>query len=167
MTLSASYIPAAAGSRDQIEWNPECSRRGRGFAIHSALRELGRQGVAELVDRTCRHALEIVSKIGTLAGTEVLWRPRLNQGLVRFLDPAPAATEVDHDRRTDAVIAALNATGEVFFGGSTWRGLRVMRVSVVNWRTSDSDVRQAVKAVERILANLRNIDAEPGVVSSS
>jgi hypothetical protein len=81
--------------------------------------------------------------------------PVLNQGLVRFLSPTPGATDADHDRRTDAVIAAINAGGEAFFGGVTWRGLRCMRVSVCNWRTSEADVARAIDAARAVLtANL-------------
>jgi glutamate/tyrosine decarboxylase-like PLP-dependent enzyme len=92
-----------------------------------------------------------VTGIGRLGGTEVLWEPHLNQGLVRFLDPRPGATEDDHDARTDTVITAVNAAGEAFFSGTTWRGRRAMRVSVVNWRTTDEDVRRAVAAVASVL----------------
>lgn len=72
---------------------------------------------------------------------------------MRFLDRRPGATDDDHDRRTDSVIAAVNATGEAFFSGTTWRGQRAMRVSVVNWRTSESDVKRAINAVASVLAN--------------
>jgi hypothetical protein len=73
--------------------------------------------------------------------------------LLRFLDPRPQATQVDHDARTDQVIAGVNATGEAFFSGTTWKGKRAMRVSVVNWRTSQSDVKRAIAAVASVLAN--------------
>lgn len=122
------------------------------MATYAAIRQLGRQGLADLVERCCRHAASLVARIGGLPGTEVVWAPRINQGLVRFLDPAPGATAADHDRRTDAVIAAILATGEAFFGGTTWRGRRCMRVSVCNWQTEDADVERAVAAVERVLS---------------
>lgn len=155
MTISASYIEAQGRARDQIDWNPEWSRRGRGFPVYAALRELGRVGLGALIDRSCVHAEAIVSGIGALPGAEVLWTPHLNQGLVRFLDPRPGATAEDHDRRTDRVIAEINATGEAFFSGTTWRGKRAMRVSVVNWRTGDDDVARAIAAVGSVLAASR------------
>ena len=74
---------------------------------------------------------------------------------MRFLDRWPGATEADHDWRTDAVIAAILETGEAFFGGTTWRGKRCMRVSVCNWQTGDSDVERAVAAVRRALETTR------------
>jgi glutamate/tyrosine decarboxylase-like PLP-dependent enzyme len=151
MSHRAPYITHDESARDQIDWNPEWSRRGRGFPTYAALRQLGKQGVAELIERSCAHASSLVLGMGSLPGTEVLSKPTLNQGLVRFLDSAAGATEEDHDRRTDAVVATLMATGEAFFGGTTWRGRRAMRVSVCNWRTTESDVKRAIGAVESIL----------------
>jgi glutamate/tyrosine decarboxylase-like PLP-dependent enzyme len=155
MTVSASYIAAEGQARDQIDWNPEWSRRGRGIAIYAALRELGRSGLEDLIDRTCAHAAALVSGIGALPNVEVLYRPHLNQGLLRFLDSRVNAGDADHDARTEAVINAINLTGEAFFSGTTWRGKRAMRVSVVNWRTSEADVERTVAAVTSVLRGLQ------------
>ena len=151
MTVNASYIAAEPHGRDQIDWNPEWSRRARGVAVYAALRELGREGLEELVDGSCAHAAALVAGIGALPTAEVLWSPHLNQGLVRFLDPRAGARAEDHDDRTDAVIAAVNAGGEVFFSGTRWQGRRAMRVSVVNWRTTEADVQRSIAAVAQAL----------------
>ncbi len=152
MASKAPYFTLASDARDQMDWNPEWSRRSRGFAAYAAIRQLGRQGIAQLVDRCCNHAHSIVTRIGKLDAAEVVWEPTINQGLVRFLDTSSGATEEDHDRRTDEVIAQILNTGEAFFGGTTWRGRRAMRVSVCNWRTSDEDVDRVVKAVEKVIS---------------
>ena len=151
MTLSTSYLPPGGPARDPLDWNPEFSRRARGFAVYAALRELGRDGLAALVERTCGHAHALATRIGGLPGAELVATSGFNQGLVRFLASAPGASEIDHDRRTDQVIAAINASGEALFGGVTWRGRRAMRISVSNWRTADSDVERAVAAARRAL----------------
>jgi glutamate/tyrosine decarboxylase-like PLP-dependent enzyme len=153
MSHRAAYLTHADDSeaRDQFDWNPEWSRRARGFPSYAALRQLGRDGLAALVERCCQHARSLVTGIGSLPGVEVLCEPVINQGLVRFLDPTDGAGERDHNRRTDEVIAAIAAGGEAFFTGSTWNGIRVMRVSVCNWRTSDSDVQRAIAAVGAVL----------------
>jgi glutamate/tyrosine decarboxylase-like PLP-dependent enzyme len=147
MTTRASYFAHDAIARDQMEWNPEWSRRARGFAVYAALRSLGRSGVAELVERCTRHARRLVGEIGELQETEVLAEPIINQGLVRFL-----ARDGDHDRRTDDVIARIQEEGESWFGGTTWRGGRAMRVSVCSWRTADADIDRALAAVRAALA---------------
>jgi aromatic-L-amino-acid decarboxylase len=118
------------------------------------LRKLGRSGISELIDRTCVHARALVTRIGSLPGAQVVWEPTINQGLVRFLDARPRATDPDHDRRTDEIISRIVATGEAFFGGTTWHGRRCMRVSVCNWQTTGVDVERAVSAVRRVLGNL-------------
>jgi glutamate/tyrosine decarboxylase-like PLP-dependent enzyme len=141
MAYRASYLTHANEARDPLDWNPDWSRRARGFSTYAALRELGRKGVAALVERCCDHARALVDGIGGLPGVKVLWRPTINQGLVRFGD----------DRRTDQVIAAIVASGEAFFTGTTWRGMRAMRVSVCSWRTSEEDVLRTVRAVAKVL----------------
>ena len=151
MSLRASYLTHADEARDQMDWTPEFSRRARGFATYAAIRQLGRGGIAALVDRCCEHAHALTTRIGALPGAELLWEPIINQGLVRFPDPGPAATPADHDRRTDAVIAAVTSSGEAFFSGTTWRGMRCMRISVSGWMTGARDVDRAVGAVRREL----------------
>lgn len=151
MEHHASYLVHATDVRDQLDWTPEHSRRARGFATYAALRELGRSGLADLITRCCEHAHAIVTGIGALPGAETVRKPIINQGLVRFLDLRAGATEVDHDRHTDAVMAAINASGEAFFTGTTWRGRRCMRVSVSSWRTTATDVDRAVEAARLAL----------------
>jgi len=151
LASSASYITHVTNARDQMDWNPEWSRRARAFSVYAALRQLGRKGVADLVDRCCKHARSIVVGIGNLEGAEMLWEPAINQGLVRFLDPRPGATDHDHDSYTEEVIAKILETGEAFFGATTWRGIRAMRVSVCNWQTSETDVERVVRAVREVL----------------
>ena len=48
-------------------------------------------------------------------------------------------------------MAKINASGEALFTGTLWRGKRCMRVSVSSWKTSDSDVRRALAAIEASL----------------
>jgi glutamate/tyrosine decarboxylase-like PLP-dependent enzyme len=145
-TQETSYSVATDGVREQKDWNPEWSRRARGFTTYAALRSLGKSGIGDMVARCCDLAAALVEGLGRLPGVEVLAKPAINQGLVRFL-----AADGAHDARTDAVIAAIQASGEAWFGGTTWRGQRAMRISVCNWRTTPDDVARAVAAVSEIL----------------
>jgi glutamate/tyrosine decarboxylase-like PLP-dependent enzyme len=144
---SASYSVPTENLRNQKDWNPEWSRRGRGFTAYAAIRALGRSGIAEIVDRCCAHADRLATGIGGLAGAEIVARPIINQGLVRFLAP-----DGNHDRRTDAVIKRIQANGVAWFGGAIWRGMRVMRISVCNWATTDRDVDETIAAVRAAIA---------------
>ncbi len=150
MTLSASYIAPQSSARDEIDWNPEWSRRARGIPVYAALKEMGREGVEAMIDRCCAHCEELVAGIGALADAQVLHPATLNQGLVSFRQDAH--TPEQGDTFTDEIIQKVNATGEAFFSGTTWHGRRAMRVSVVNWRTSAEDVGRAIAAVRAVLA---------------
>jgi glutamate/tyrosine decarboxylase-like PLP-dependent enzyme len=131
----ASYIVRAADARDPSEWTPEWSRRGRGVATYAALRELGRAGVAELIERTCRHAHTLATRIGALPGAELVFEPALNQGLVRFLECRFEAEERDHDRRTDAVVPG---GGNAACGSRSATGAPTIRTSSAPSARSDT-----------------------------
>ena len=85
-----------------------------------------------------------------LAGAEIVARPVINQGLVRFL-----AHDGDHDRRTDETIKRIQAKGVAWFGGATWRGMRVMRISVCNWATTERHIDESVAAVREAIAETK------------
>jgi glutamate/tyrosine decarboxylase-like PLP-dependent enzyme len=141
-----SYSIPHEGLRNQKDWNPEWSRRGRGFPVYAAMRGLGRAGIAALVDRCCGHAARLVRGIGQLPAAEVVAAPAINQGLVRFL-----SRDGNHDRFTDDVIRRIQSRGVAWFGGATWRGMRVMRVSVCNWLTTDDDIDRTIASVREAL----------------
>ncbi len=141
-----SYAVPLEALRNQKDWNPEWSRRGRGFPAYAAIRALGRAGIAEIVERCCSLAERLVTGIGKLPGAEVVAAPIINQGLVRFL-----AEDGDHDRATDEMIRRIQQRGVAWFGGATWRGMRVMRVSVCNWLTQESDIEKAQASVREVL----------------
>jgi glutamate/tyrosine decarboxylase-like PLP-dependent enzyme len=136
MSAGAAYL--AAGVRDGLDWAPEASRRARAFAVWAALRSLGRDGVADLVERCCACAARFGELLAAEPGVEVLNDVVLNQVLVRF---------EDDDEVTDAVVAAVQADGTCWLGGTTWRGRRAMRISVSNWATSLSDVERSAAAI--------------------
>ena len=143
-----SYSIPREGLRNQKDWNPEWSRRGRAFPVYAGMRALGRKGIAEIVERCCAHAERLVGGIGALEGAELVAVPVINQGLVRFL-----SRDGDHDRFTDEVIRRIQAQGVAWFGGVTWRGMRVMRVSVCNWCTTGEDIDRTIASVEEALGH--------------
>lgn len=147
----ANYLTHSEAARDQVDWNPEYSRRARGFATYAAIASLGRDGIACLVAGCCQHAHSLVARAGALPGVEVLHVPHINQGLLRFPDPAPGADAEDHDRHTEAVVARIVESGEAMFACTTWRGRRCMRVSVCGWATNEADIKRAVEAIATAL----------------
>ncbi len=152
MSIRAGYLIHADpdGPRDELDWNPEFSRRARGFPVYAAIRSLGRSGVAELVERCCAHARRFGEALGAVANVEVLNDVVLNQVLVRFLDDAGR-----HDARTRAVVQAVQTDGTCWLSGTTWHGIGAMRISVSNWATSSDDVEQSIEAILRAASDTR------------
>lgn len=151
----ARRIDALPRLTSQNPRSGEFSRRARGFASYAALRELGRNGVRELVERCCDCAAQLVAGLGELEGVEVLSNPIINQGLVAFSDLSGALS----NEWNDEVIAEIAAEGTSFFSGTTtWNGRRAMRISVSNWQTSHEDVIKTVASVERVLTRMRHLE---------
>ena len=154
MTLGAAYyVETTGGERDAYNWVPESSRRARGFAVWAALRQLGRSGLAEMIGRTSDHARRFAAGLEGAPGTRVLNDVVLNQVLVRFEDPSGKVEA--GDARTDAVIAAIQADGTLWLGGTRWHGLRAMRISVSGWATSEADVDASLAVIRRVADEIR------------
>jgi len=109
--------------------------------VWAALRSLGRAGVAEMIERNCRQARRFAEALAA-GGFEILNEVALNQVLVAFGDAA----------RTQRVIAALQAEGTCWCGGTVWQGRSAMRISVSSWATTDADVERSVQAMLRVAA---------------
>jgi glutamate/tyrosine decarboxylase-like PLP-dependent enzyme len=145
MAMTAEYLVTDSdAARDAMDWTPEFSRRARGVAVYAALRSLGRTGVAELIERCCRHARCFAGELGRLPGCEILNDVVLNQVLFRFAD----------DATTRSVLDSVQRSGEAWMSGTTWDGRFAIRISVSNWRTSDEDVARTVGAFERALLSV-------------
>ncbi|MFA6985053.1 MAG: aminotransferase class V-fold PLP-dependent enzyme [Arenimonas sp.] len=139
MAVRAAYLEHAAhAERDELEYVPEFSRRGRSIPVYATLRHLGHRGVAKLVERCCSHARLFASLLGAEQGIEILNDVVLNQVLVRF---------GDSDERTREVIARVQQEGTCWLGGTTWQGKAAMRISVSNWSTTEDDVLRSVQAI--------------------
>jgi glutamate/tyrosine decarboxylase-like PLP-dependent enzyme len=145
----ASYlVHGAPDERDPLDYNPEFSRRGRGFAVYAAIRALGSSGIAELVERCCAHARRFADQLGGHDGVEVLNEVVLNQVLVRFRAPAGG----DDDAHTREVVERVQREGTCWLTPTTWQGRAAMRISVSNWSTDESDVDRSVEAILRCAA---------------
>ncbi|MEO7665372.1 MAG: aminotransferase class V-fold PLP-dependent enzyme, partial [Candidatus Limnocylindrales bacterium] len=84
---AAYYVPGAGTERDGGNWVAESSRRARGIPLYAAIREQGRDGVAELVERCCRLAARMADALSESPGVTILNDVVLNQVLVRFAAP--------------------------------------------------------------------------------
>jgi glutamate/tyrosine decarboxylase-like PLP-dependent enzyme len=143
MAVTAEYLPAPSGVRNPSDFTPELSRRARGVEVWAALRSLGRSGLEDVIERTCRHARRFADALAT-AGYEILNDVVLNQVLVSFGEP-----EV-----TERVVAGIQAEGTCWCGGTVWQRRTAMRISVSSWATTDDDVERSLEAILRIARGL-------------
>jgi len=138
MAITSSYLQPGE-RREPMQYGPESSRRARAVEIWAALRNLGRQGVADLIERTCQHAKRFADRLRS-AGFEILNDVVLNQVLVSF-------GESDVTKR---VIEAIQSDGTCWCGGTVWKGCTAMRISVSSWATTETDVDRSLDAIIRI-----------------
>ena len=143
MSYTAAYLTGSGTFTGMADLTAESSRRARGFAVWAALRELGGDGIAELVDRCCLLARRFADGLAA-GGAEVVNDVVLNQVLVGF----------GNDARTDRVVDSVQAEGSCWLGATTWRGRRLMRVSVSNHSTSAADVDRSVATILRVAAHV-------------
>ena len=148
MSVRASYLEQAGpdAGRDQMDWNPEFSRRARGFPIYAAIRVLGREGIAAMVERCCDHAARFAELLGAEPGVEILNDVVLNQVLVRF---------GGDDELTQATVKGVQEDGTCWLSGTVWQGRAAMRISVSSWRTSAEDVERSAAAILEAAAMVR------------
>jgi glutamate/tyrosine decarboxylase-like PLP-dependent enzyme len=139
MALTAAYLPRAHDEeRWPAEWVPELSRRARALPVYAALRSLGREGVARIIENCCARAAQLAELLANVPEVEILNEVSLNQVLLRFSDD---------DDLTERAIRAVQDDGVCWLAGTTFRGRRAMRVSICNWATSEDDIERSARSI--------------------
>jgi glutamate/tyrosine decarboxylase-like PLP-dependent enzyme len=139
MSVSTEYFPTQTEFRDPSDFTPELSRRARGVEVWAALRSLGRQGIAEIIERNCAQARRFAEKLST-AGFEILNHVVLNQVLVSF----------GNNENTSRIVQAVQDEGSCRCGLTVWQGKPAMRISVCSWATTNTDVDRSVSVITKI-----------------
>ncbi len=138
----AGYLPPESGF-EAMHHTPQSSQRARQVEVWAVLRTLGRDGVAELVQRASSCAALIAERLRD-AGLEVLNDVVLNQVLVRLHD-GPA---------TERLIAAIQTDGRIWCGPTQWQGATAMRISVSSWKTTLDVAEAAAAAICELAASV-------------
>lgn len=139
MAVTAAYLPTVSEKRNPSDFTPEISRRARGVEVWATMRSLGRSGLADMIERTCRHARHFAKELKA-AGYQILNDVVLNQVLVSFGDA----------QTTHRIIKEIQADGVCWCGSTVWQGKTAMRISVASWATTDADVERSLSAMLRI-----------------
>ena len=142
MSIGAAYLPTAE-VREPLHFTPESSRRARGLEVWAVLASLGRDGLADLIDRNCALAARMSAALKA-AGLEVLNEVSLNQVVVAFGDA----------QHTEQVVSAVQADGTCWCGPTHWQGQPAMRISVSSWATTAADIDRSAAAIVRIAASI-------------
>ena len=155
LMMPAHYIQMTAGERDPRAFTPDESRRARGVAVYAVLRTLGRAGVRDLIERSCRHAQRMAATLQRHPQVELLNEVVLNQVLVRF-NPLPGDSR-DAARFTRDVVQGVQDDGTCWLGSTVWREQTAARISICNWSTTGEDIDRSASAILRVVeaANVR------------
>jgi glutamate/tyrosine decarboxylase-like PLP-dependent enzyme len=139
--MNSDAVYAAGSKNAQKNLTLEFSRKARGIPVWAALRALGRNGVAALVERHLSQAKRLATELED-AGFTILNRVVLNQVLVRAGD----------DETTAWIRSEVEKSGEAWFGASMWDGKAAFRLSVSSWRTTDEDIGRLIALLIRLLS---------------
>jgi glutamate/tyrosine decarboxylase-like PLP-dependent enzyme len=137
---AAAYLTETE-AREPDQLVPDFSRRARGIEVWAALLSLGREGLRELLERTCAHARRFAAALRA-DGHAVLNDVVLNQVLVSFGSP----------ERTRRVIDEIQKGGVLWCGGTVWQGHTAMRLSVSSWATTEADVELSLEGIRAAVA---------------
>lgn len=144
---SAAYLtrPAGAGD-DSHERSVEASRSWRGAAAWAALKELGREGVAELVDRCLDLAAALAEAVRRAPRLELV-APAPTVVVNFRYRPEGASEGAELDALNRRIIEDVTAAGDVLVTGASFPSGFCLRATVVSWRTRREDVEAVVEAV--------------------
>ncbi|MFV0458949.1 MAG: pyridoxal phosphate-dependent decarboxylase family protein [Actinomycetales bacterium] len=149
MGMQGAYL-IRDGGVDPLTTVPELSRRARGFSVWAALAQLGRRGVAQLVETFADHAATFAARVQRIDGLHVL----------NDVDFTQVCLAAEDDAATGRVAAELNAQARVWITPSRWQGRMVLRVSMSTWRTTGEDLEEAVDALRAAAERSRRADGE-------
>lgn len=139
LAANGAYI-AYSENRDGMLYSTEMSRRTRGVMLWAVLKQLGRQGVEQLIDRLCENTAYFAEGLQK-AGFELVNPPQFNQ----FMIKRKSESETEH------LLKAVQDGGVCWCGGSLWEGERVIRISVCSHATTHKDIDKSVQAFKDTL----------------
>jgi len=135
-TQHAEYLDVLHGG-DDAEWNPSdyahhLSRRARGLPLWFSLATHGTDAYRDAVEETLRVAYAGSALIAAAPHLELIMEPDLSVVLFRRVGWDAAQYQAWSDRLLDAGIAFVTPTG--------WQGETLLRICVVNPRTTVDDI---------------------------
>lgn len=142
--MSGGYI-VVSKDRDGMFYTPEMSRRSRVIELWATMKYLGKTGIDQMVLGMHERARQFARELSVIDGFTVLNDVVFNQVVVACKD----------DDTTVKVMEAIQQERVCWVGGSTWRGKRVIRISVCSWATTEEDVTQSVASFRNSLEKVK------------
>jgi len=129
-------------SLDPWDVTPELSRRARGVPAWAAMRSLGRQGIARLIDALHENAIAMASGLASIDRIRIL----------NDVDYTQVMFRLDSDDATRALGEAVLAEGTAALTGAAWRGRAALRCSMSSWATTRDDIDRTVGAIRTLVS---------------
>src|SRR3954454_1846376 len=142
---SAAYLTPGAGA-NLHELGIEASRSWRGACVWAALKQLGREGVVELVSRCCELAQELAAPVEEAERLELTAPAPTNVVCFRYR-PEGWGDGEELDDLNRRIQADVSAGRDVFHTGAQLANGFLEQAAVVSWRTGRSDIQSLGDAV--------------------
>jgi aromatic-L-amino-acid decarboxylase len=143
-----------------FDLGPQNSRGFRALKVWLALQQVGREGYVKMISDDVRLAGELFGQIPQYPELQAVTHS-LSITTFRFVPPELAAAggsaEEYLDQLNRELLTRLQNGGEAYLSNAIVNGKFVLRACIVNFRTSDADVRALLPLVVRIG---RSVDAE-------
>ena len=147
--MSGGYI-IQGDERDGMYYTPEMSRRSRIIELWATMKYLGKEGIDELVYGLHERAKQFANLLNNTNGFQVLNEVVFNQVIV----------QCESDELTEKVIQEVQNTRECWAGGSTWKGKKIIRISVCSWTTTEADINRSVASFQQAMNKIKKAPTE-------
>ncbi|MBL7874455.1 MAG: aspartate aminotransferase family protein [Cyclobacteriaceae bacterium] len=138
--MSAGYL-VLSDTRDGMFYTPEMSRRARIIELWATLKYLGTVGIDQMVYEMHERAKQFAAELSGIDGFTVMNEVVFNQVIV----------VCESDSLTEKVLGFIQQDRVCWVGGSTWKGKKVIRISVCSWATTEQDVSVSVHSFKSCL----------------
>ncbi|GBC82687.1 L-2,4-diaminobutyrate decarboxylase [bacterium HR10] len=154
-SLVPEYLRAEEeGVRNLMDYGPQLGRRFRALKLWMVIRYFGREGLAARIREHVRLAQQFAAWVDADPDFERMAPTPLSTVCFRARPQSLAASGADLDRFNEALLEAVNATGECFLSHTRVRGRFTLRLAIGNLRTSERHVRRAWDVVRAHAARL-------------
>jgi L-2,4-diaminobutyrate decarboxylase len=143
-----------ATSKNLGEITIQCSRRADAVKLWLTLRAIGPEPFATALDRVASVARYLHELVEASEDFESIHEPDFNIYCFRYIGGVRDLTPQERDRLNDAIRDALLRSGLAWITATTVKGVRALRVTVINPATDERHVKEMLEAARRVAAEL-------------